>query len=120
MAAAVAICIIGAVHHGVEFSDTFSSGAYTEQKYEESYDSTITHALLELDAGAGKCIIGGTTDSLLSATAKSRFGDFKFNATKKDSGENFTVSMNGGRGWYIGGGTTAGISAAAGTPQLSN
>jgi len=102
VAAAVAICIVGAVHEGWEFNESYTSGPHTEQTYTEPYDNAVTHATLELNAGASKCTLTGVTDSLVCAHTISRFGNFTFDADKHDSVEHVTLSMKNKRGWHFG------------------
>ncbi len=58
---------------------------WTEQKIEEKYDTTITQALLKLDAVAGDFNISGTTDQLISFENKGNIGDYQLKTTFIDS-----------------------------------
>ncbi|MFZ4740658.1 MAG: LiaF transmembrane domain-containing protein [Bacteroidales bacterium] len=58
---------------------------WKEQKMEENYDSTITMAVLQLDAVAGDFNIDGTTNKLISFESSGNIGDYNLNTSTNDS-----------------------------------
>ncbi|MFZ4413428.1 MAG: LiaI-LiaF-like domain-containing protein [Bacteroidales bacterium] len=58
---------------------------WKEQKIEEDYDTTVSRAVLKLDAVAGDFNISGTTNKLISFESKGNIGDYKINTSSDDS-----------------------------------
>ncbi|MEI6695415.1 MAG: DUF5668 domain-containing protein [Bacteroidota bacterium] len=58
---------------------------WKEQKIEEDYDTTVSRAVLKLDAVAGDFNISGTTNKLISFESKGNIGDYKINSSTDDS-----------------------------------
>lgn len=58
---------------------------WKEQKMEEDYDTTITMAVLKLDAVAGDFKIAGTTNKLISFESMGNIGDYDLNTSTNDS-----------------------------------
>ncbi|NVN94623.1 MAG: hypothetical protein HXX18_04990 [Bacteroidetes bacterium] len=58
---------------------------WKEQKIEEDYDSTITQALLKLDAVAGDFNISATTEKLIAFESKGNIGDYDLQTSTNDS-----------------------------------
>ncbi len=58
---------------------------WKEQKIEEDYDTTVSRAVLKLDAVAGDYNISGTTNKLISFESKGNIGDYKINTSDDDS-----------------------------------
>ncbi|MFZ4398406.1 MAG: LiaF transmembrane domain-containing protein [Bacteroidales bacterium] len=58
---------------------------WTEQRLEEDYDSTITQAVLKLDAVAGDYTIKETTAKLISFESKGNIGNYDLQTSTNDS-----------------------------------
>ncbi len=58
---------------------------FKQQNINETYDSTITKATLELDAAAGNIDIIEATDKLIDFDNKGSIGNYKINTSVKDS-----------------------------------
>jgi len=104
-AAIAAIFLFSAMHNGrFAFHEMFSDGGPVNAQHNiENYDSTITHATLEVDAGAGEYKVSDTTSSLIDANTQTRFGHYTFQATKEDSIERISMKMEGSsKGWHWG------------------
>jgi hypothetical protein len=66
---------------------------WTEQNISESYDSTITHATLKMDAVAGNFKIMGKTDKLIDFESKGNIGDYKMLVSNEDSNKVVKIGL---------------------------
>ena len=80
-----------------DFDIDFGDGArheYGNTEYNEKYDSTLTYATLNFDAGAGTFIISDTTDNLINATTEGHKNNYKL--TRLDSDSSSIIDFNMG------------------------
>jgi hypothetical protein len=66
---------------------------YTEY-YIEDYSSSIKNASMEINSGAGKFIIKGTTDKLVEGRSYGSLGEYDFRTDKEDSTADVSFNMD--------------------------
>ncbi len=92
----IGLCLVNYYKSDVYFGWHFTDKdklKWSEQNMTETYDSTITHATLKMDAVAGNFNIQGTTDKLIDFESKGNIGDYKMLVSNEDSNKVVKIGL---------------------------
>ncbi len=89
----IALLIIGYNRTNIYSNCKTNSSEWKEQSLNESYDSTVSKATLQLDAAAGNFKIEGVTDKLIAFDNKGYLGEYKILSSIVDSSKVIKIEL---------------------------
>ncbi|MEE9432035.1 MAG: DUF5668 domain-containing protein [Melioribacteraceae bacterium] len=78
--------------------DSITKSSADKKTYSVDFDSSITHANLSFNAGAGSFKIENTTDELVKGLARGIMGNYNFDKSTKDNTAWVTIDMENMKG----------------------
>ena len=99
----LAIILVGAVSLPWADDEDHEGVFVSNREYAEPYDTTMQHASLIFQSGAGTFIIKETTDQLVAGSFHATIGEYQFDHERIDDVEQVRVSLEGKKNaWRFG------------------